>query len=189
MSTKALFQAERRDNQDGRHNGSAGEYMIGSGTMNIRIEHLKNLERFIPTIAAWQHEEFGYLTPEVTLEQRIVRLTSAKDPNRLPVALVALSEDDKTLLGTASILVTTLIHKNLSPWLSSVYVPPAHRGNGVASALATAAASETERLGFSTLYLFTPNNESLYSRLGWTTFDRTFLKDTPLTVMARKAQK
>jgi len=34
-----------------------------TGEMNIRIEHLLHHKRHIPTIAAWQQEEFGYLSP------------------------------------------------------------------------------------------------------------------------------
>ncbi|WP_168195693.1 GNAT family N-acetyltransferase [Bradyrhizobium sp. NAS80.1] len=152
--------------------------------MNIRIEHLTDYKSCIQTIATWQRDEFGYLTPEVTLEQRIARLANANDRERLPISLLALSEDGNTIVGTANVLATTLTHKHLSPWLSSVFVPPEHRRQGVASALALAAASEAERLGFS--YLFTPHSEPLYSRLGWATFDRVLLHGTPLAIMARR---
>ena len=92
--------------------------------MSIRIEQVMDCKRCIPTIATWQHEEFGYLTPQTTLEQRVARLESATHRERLPISLVALSEDDGTPVGTANILATTLIHKHLSTWLSSVFVAP-----------------------------------------------------------------
>jgi len=71
------------------------------------------------------------------------------------------------LLGSASILPATITHQHLTPWLSSVYVPEAHRGKGIASALSRRAASEAGKLGFDRLYLFTPRSEALYARLGW----------------------
>jgi predicted GNAT family acetyltransferase len=74
-----------------------------------------------------------------------------------------MSQDRNTLVGTANVLATTLTHKHLSPWLSSVIVPPEHRGKGIASVLALSAASEASRLGFDTIYLFTPRNEALYA--------------------------
>lgn len=153
---------------------------------NIQIEHL--MKHYVPTIATWQQEEFGHLRPDGTVEQRVERLSSASHRERLPISLVAISQDRNTLLGTANVLATTLTHEHLSPWLSSVFVPPEHRGKGIASALALAAASEANRLGFSAIYLFTPRNEALYSRLGWTAFDRVVINGIFASVMARSAR-
>ena len=152
-----------------------------------RIEHLMECRHYIPTIAAWQQEEFGYLNPAGTVEERVERLSKAKDRQQLPVSLVAVSLDRNALLGSANVVATTLTHKHLTPWLSSVFVPAEQRGRGIASALTLAAASEARRLGFETIYLFTPRNESLYARLGWTTFDRVTLSGVPAAVMARTA--
>lgn len=152
---------------------------------SVRIEHLMECKQFIPTIAAWQQEEFGYLNPNGTVEERVARLSKANDRQQLPISLVAISPDRNALVGSANVLATTLTHKHLTPWLSSVFVPAEQRGKGIASALTLAAASEARRLGFDTIYLFTPRNESLYARLGWATFDRVVLNDVPAAVMAR----
>jgi predicted N-acetyltransferase YhbS len=154
---------------------------------SIRIEHLMECQRHIPTIANWQQAEFGYLNPNGTIEERVERLSKANDRRRLPISLVAITRDQNALAGTANVVATTLTHKHLSPWLSSVFVPPEHRGKSIASALALAAASEAHRLGFETIYLFTPRNESLYARLGWATFDQIVLNGVPAVVMARSA--
>lgn len=152
---------------------------------SVRIEHLMECKQFIPTIAAWQQEEFGYLNPNGTVEERVARLSKANDRQQLPISLVAISPDRNALVGSANVLATTLTHKHLTPWLSSVFVPAEQRGKGIASALTLAAASEARRLGFDTIYLFTPRNESLYARLGWATFDRVVLNGVPAAVMAR----
>lgn len=152
---------------------------------SVRIEHLMECKQFIPTIAAWQQEEFGYLNPNGTVEERVARLSKANDRQQLPISLVAISPDHNALVGSANVLATTLTHKHLTPWLSSVFVPAEQRGKGIASALTLAAASEARRLGFDTIYLFTPRNESLYARLGWATFDRVVLNGVPAAVMAR----
>jgi predicted N-acetyltransferase YhbS len=153
--------------------------------MNIRIDHLLEHKRCVPIVAAWQQEEFGYLTPTGTIEQRIERLGAACERGALPVSLVALSESDDRVVGSASVVATTLTHKHLSPWLSSVVVPSQHRGQGIASKLALAAVAEAAALGFETIYLFTPRNESLYARLGWTTFDRAAINGVPVCIMSR----
>ena len=153
----------------------------------IRIAHLMECKQHIRTIAAWQQEEFGYLNPNGTVEERLERLSKANDPQRLPISLVAITEDQNALVGSANVVATTLTHKHLTPWLSSVFVPAAARGKGIASALTLAAATEARRLGFETIYLFTPRNETLYARLGWATFDRVTLGGVSAAVMARSA--
>lgn len=153
--------------------------------MSIEIHHLVDHTNHIPTIAAWQQAEFGYLSPHGTADQRAGRLRGASDKARLPISLVAISNDGHNLVGSASIVATTLTHKHLSPWLSSVFVPPEQRGSGIASALAMAAISEANRLGFDKIYLFTPKNEALYARLGWQTFEHAAINGVPVCLMAR----
>jgi N-acetylglutamate synthase-like GNAT family acetyltransferase len=148
------------------------------------IDYLARHEHHLPLIAEWQLAEFGYLNPADTLEGRMTRLGNALQTSALPMAFVARSEEGE-LLGAASILASTVTYKHLSPWLSSVFVPSVFRGHGIASALSLRAVEEARRLGFDTLYLFTPRNESLYARLGWRTMDVTTHKDTRLTIMSR----
>jgi N-acetylglutamate synthase-like GNAT family acetyltransferase len=152
--------------------------------MTIRTEYLADQESHLPQVAQWQHAQFGYLNPAGTLEQRASRLRDALHRDRVPMALIAISEAGQ-LVGSASILAATLTHQHLTPWLSSVFVPPEMRGRSIASVLSLRAVDEAARLGFKTLYLFTPHNESLYARLGWKTFDRTVHNGQPLTLMER----
>lgn len=152
--------------------------------MSVIISYLADHRGFISTIAKWQHDQFGYLNPAGTLEQRVGRLHEALAKDRLPIALVAIAPDMR-LVGSASILATTLTHQHLTPWLSSVYVPPEQRGRGIASALALRASAEAARLGYEVLYLFTPSSANLYSRLGWTTFDTASHNGVRLSIMSR----
>lgn len=153
----------------------------------INIEYLADHTSHLPTVAAWQHAEFSYLNPTLGIATRSERLQLSLQKEQLPIVLVALSED-KQALGAASILATTITHQHLTPWLSTVVVPPAHRRQGIASALSLRAEAEAAALGFDTLYLFTPHNETLYARLGWHTFERTELNGVPIAVMAIATQ-
>lgn len=150
----------------------------------MRIEYLADHTALVPVIAMWQQSEFGYLTPSVTIEQRIARLQQSSQKGALPTTLLALSSDDE-IVGVASILATTLTHKHLTPWLSTVFVPVELRGKGIASALSLRAVEEAHALGFDQLYLFTPHNESLYARLGWLAMEKASLDNTPVTIMRR----
>jgi N-acetylglutamate synthase-like GNAT family acetyltransferase len=139
----------------------------------------------VPTVAAWQQAQFGYLAPTTTLEDRTERLRRSLQKDALPMAFIALSANG-TLLGSAGILPATITHKHLTPWLSSVYVPEEFRGKGIASALSLRAIAEAARLGFDRLYLFTPHNETLYARLGFGIFERIDYNGLPLALMERQ---
>jgi N-acetylglutamate synthase-like GNAT family acetyltransferase len=152
----------------------------------VRLEYLADHPAYLPTVAAWQQAQFGYLSPSTTLEDRTDRLHRSLQKDALPTAFVALS-DSGALLGSAGILPATITHKHLTPWLSSVYVPGEFRGRGIASALSLRALAEAARLGFERLYLFTPHNEKLYARMGWKTFERIEYNGVPLTLMERQA--
>jgi predicted N-acetyltransferase YhbS len=151
----------------------------------MKIEYLTDHPANVPTVAAWEHAQFGYLNPATTLDDRTERLRRSLQKDALPMALIALSESG-TLLGSAGILPSTITHTHLTPWLSSVYVPVESRGKGIASALSLRAITEAARLGFDRLHLFTPNNETLYARMGWKTFERIDHNGLSLTLMERR---
>ena len=151
------------------------------------FEKLVNLQEHIPLVASWQQAEFGYLNPSVGLEERTENLRLSVLAPKLPMVILALSVEGEPI-GAASILATTLTHKHLTPWLSTVVVPPNHRNKGVASALTEQAFLEARAMGFEKLYLFTPKKESLYSRLGWSKFDSVQLRGNEVSVMERNTQ-
>lgn len=155
-------------------------------TPALRIEYLADHPPLLPSVAQWQQREFGYLGAgkPVTLEQRIERLQQTMQKGRVPFALVALSPEGR-LLGAASVLAATLIHRHLTPWLSTVVVDEQSRGRGIGSALSLRAAAEAAALGIGSLYLFTPDREQLYARLGWKTFDHAELNGLRVAIMAK----
>ena len=151
----------------------------------MHIQYLADCAAHVPLVASWQQIEFGYLTPSIGLEARAERLRQSLASETLPLALVAVS-DEGSPVGAASIQATTLTHTHLTPWLSAVVVPPEHRNKGVASALSLRALEEAADLGFDSLYLFTPRNESLYARLGWKTLERTHRNGVAIAIMERR---
>jgi predicted N-acetyltransferase YhbS len=151
--------------------------------VQFEIDYLARHEGHLPLVASWQRAEFGYLNPTDTLEARTARLKKALQTDGLPLCFIAIA--DGRLVGAAGIMPSTVTHQHLSPWLSSVFVPAEHRGNGIASALALWAVGAARRLGHEKLYVFTPRNEALYARLGWRTIDRVTHRETPLTIMER----
>ena len=134
----------------------------------LRIERLADHLACVPTLAAWHHAEWGNLNAAITLEARAERLGRRATESGIPTAVVALVGDD--VAGSASLVESDMdIHPELTPWLASVYVAPGFRRRGIASALV----GEIERIAreekVRTLWLWTPDQERLYARLGWVT--------------------
>lgn len=85
----------------------------------------------------------------------------------IPFALVA--HDEGAFLGTASVIASDLdAHPQYTPWVAAVWVDPAHRTNGVGTALVRAGAEMAQELGFDSAYLCAlPPKHEFYKRLGW----------------------
>lgn len=150
----------------------------------IQFKYLAHCEQHLGVVAEWQQAEFGYLNPSITVDDRRIRLQEPLQSRALPLTIVAISEDG-VAVGAATLASRTLTHAHLSPWLSTVVVPLQFRGHGIGSALSLRLAAQARNLGFETLYLFTPNNASLYQRIGWETIDVADINGLPVTVMSR----
>ncbi|MFN2129375.1 MAG: GNAT family N-acetyltransferase [Anaerolineae bacterium] len=153
----------------------------------VRIEYLADYPEHIPVLAQWHYAQWAYLDVGVSAAQRAAVLRK-HGRDTVPMTLVALSGD--TLLGSASLIQHDMdTRMDLSPWLASVYVDPPYRERGIGSALVEAIVDRAERLGFSALYLFTPDRAPFYERLGWHILEHTIYRGYAQTVMALSLEK
>ena len=104
--------------------------------------------------------------------------------DRVPVAFVALDDSD-AIVGTASLIFDDLEGDPRNPWLASVFVPPAHRKKGIASALVRTVEDTARRLGYARLYLFTSTAPDLYAGLGWRALERRDYRGEHIQIMDR----
>jgi GNAT superfamily N-acetyltransferase len=148
----------------------------------MRIENLKLHPHLIPTLSEWHYAQWGHLHPGDSPANRASWFQKHLAGLPMPATFLALHEE--TLLGSASLIEYDMDErKDLTPWLASVFVAPEHRRCGVASALVGRVVEEAGRLGVDTLYLYTPDRESLYARLGWTPFERTEHRGQRIVIM------
>lgn len=132
----------------------------------MHIEYLSEHTSLVPQLARLHFEQWGYLRPAVTLEQRIARLQAGCGRGGVPTVLVAL--EDAKLCGSAMLLANDMeTRPELTPWLAGVYVVAACRERGYGTALVGRAESEARALGVRRLYLYTPDAAAFYVRLGW----------------------
>lgn len=132
----------------------------------MRVVPLVERPDLVEQVSAWGFAEWGHLNPGQTLEQRTVRVRGKMNVDRVPIAFVALDEEDR-IAGTASLIFDDLEGDPRNPWLASVFVPSEHRKKGIASALVRTVEDAARRLGYTRLYLFTSSAPTLYAGLGW----------------------
>jgi GNAT superfamily N-acetyltransferase len=100
-----------------------------------------------------------------------------------PFALVALGPDGD-LLGAASVKQHEIaIPREREWWLGEVVVAEAARGRSLGTRLIQEAVTHARAVGIRQLYLFTPDRQSLYARLGWQVVEQVVVEDEPVTIM------
>ena len=148
----------------------------------MRVVPLVERPDLVEQVSAWGFAEWGHLNPGQTLEQRTVRIRGKMNVDRVPIAFVALDEEDR-IAGTASLIFDDLEGDPRNPWLASVFVPPEHRKKGIASALVRTVEDAARRLGYTRLYLFTSSVPTLYAGLGWRALEQRDYRGEHIQVM------
>jgi N-acetylglutamate synthase-like GNAT family acetyltransferase len=132
----------------------------------MQISHVKYFQNWIPIIGKWIYEEWSYAFPLRTLQDIQKGLFGRMNENEMPITLVA--HDERGVLGTASLKASDMdILQELTPWLSSVFVHPDYRGQGVASALVAEVEKIARQLGFSRIHVLNPITQGVFEKMGW----------------------
>lgn len=150
----------------------------------LTLAYLADYPAHVPQVARWLHDQFGYLSPNSTLEKRLARLRANLNRAAVPTVLVALLGDEP--VGTASLVAEDMtIRPQLTPWLASVYVTPAHRQRGVGRALVRRVVDEAAALGHTRLWLYTSDDRiRFYQAMGWAITEQVDYRGARMTIMA-----
>jgi len=144
---------------------------------------LKFAPDYIDTIAQWQHDEWSAVSPK-TLQERKDRLRSHLGEDLVPSTYILMDND---IVGSAAIIVSDMLTRpDLTPWLASVVVSPEHRGKGAGGKLVLHVMTKAAEAGIKELYLYTPDQEGFYKKLGWQTVNKEVYRDQNVIIM--KAQ-
>ncbi|WFF42166.1 N-acetyltransferase [Salinicola endophyticus] len=142
----------------------------------------------LETLARWTYTAWGARYPEESWPQWRDDMRRQCGEQGVPSVFVALAEEAgrEIPVGTASLTASDLdTRPELTPWLASVFVPSAWRGRGIASALVERVAEEARAAGCSGCYLYTPDQQALYARLGWQTQEELDYRGERVTLMWR----
>lgn len=143
-------------------------------------DHAEHLQ----LLADWSFRFWGDMTGR-SADGYVARLNGYLSRGPLPMALIALAGREPA--GTVSINFDDMSARpDLAPWLANLYVDPAFRGLGIGSALVRAAEAAARQAGHPRFYLYTPDQERLYARLGWRTLARCRYDGEDVVVMGRE---
>ena len=150
--------------------------------MGLTIEYLADHPGALPTLAQWQHAEWGHTRPGDTVEARKARIESWCNRDRIPLAVVAL--DHGEVLGSASLVAYDMeTRMELTPWLAAVFVGEPYRRKGIGAELVRRIMAEAGKLEVSLLYLYTVHSEKFYAALGWTLLEHTSYREQKVAIM------
>lgn len=132
--------------------------------MSHRIIRVSDHPDLASLVARWRVDAFfnhpgGYTVDEMTA----LILAPPIGPKETFVVF-----DAGQPLGTAGVVHTDLeARPDLTPWLAGLFVKPAYRGRGHATALIQQVEEFARAADVPVLWLYTLAAESLYTRLGW----------------------
>jgi GNAT superfamily N-acetyltransferase len=147
--------------------------------------YLRDRPEFFPLVARWIWEEWHHLLAQKSSVDFEAWLRTGGRGCGLPTTLVRIEDGEP--VATVSLESDDMdIRPDLSPWLASLYVVPAHRGRGLGRVLVRAAEEEARSLGITELFLYTPEHEDFYAALGWERVEECEYRTTPVTIMRRR---
>ncbi|MEQ6890270.1 GNAT family N-acetyltransferase [Halomonas sp. CS7] len=150
----------------------------------LRLVRIDAHSPHVATLAGWAHAEWGHLHPERDPAAAIATFRDDCGPAGVPSVFATLAGERP--VGMASLVVDDMSDRpELSPWLASVFVLPEWRGRGLASWLVRRVEEEARAHGVARFYLYTPDQQALYRRLGWRDREARHYRDEAVTIMQR----
>ncbi len=151
--------------------------------MTVRIEPWRGQAHIAEALANWHVGEWQDIFPNWNVETAMAEFMAQLADSGLPASWLAF--DDDVLIGSVSALpVDAPEFKDLpGPWLASLFVRPAYRGQGVARLLIDHARGQVATMGYAQWFLFTEHHQTYYQQLGWQLYEHRLLHRQPVVVM------
>jgi N-acetylglutamate synthase-like GNAT family acetyltransferase len=152
----------------------------------VKIDHLGNHPKLLPELAQLHFDEWKHLSPDKTLEDRVLKLREMAQSIEVPFVAVAVDNDNE-LIGSAALVNEDMsTRKDLFPWLASVFVKPGFRKNGMGTKLVRHIEDEAARLGIKKLFLYTEHARHLYLKLEWNDVEECGYQGVNVAIMSKQ---
>jgi GNAT superfamily N-acetyltransferase len=132
--------------------------------MRYRIVAVSDRPELAPLVARWRVDAFFNDPGGYTVEEMTALILA---PPVGPKETFVLFDHDQPA-GTVGLVRTDLeARPDLTPWLAGLFVKPAFRGRGYATALVRQVEAFARAASVPVLWLYTSTYEPFYLRLGW----------------------
>jgi GNAT superfamily N-acetyltransferase len=150
----------------------------------MRIEQLRHNLDLLGEIANTLNQSWGDLPPWSNTDKIRERLLAGTGDADFPHVLVAVTESG-TFAATGSVKLHELPSRPaMVHWVGEIFVRPEHRGMGLGSMVTRALSEYAFGRGVRDLYLYTPDQQSLYARLGWAELSTETVNNEVVSIMA-----
>lgn len=141
--------------------------------------------QLIEQIALALHHEWSDFSPWCDVEQIRARLL-ARSHHESNEILCAYVDENNQLLATASTIYKELPEISYATWwLGEVLTIPAARGRKIGVQLIDRLYQEYHKNIHESLYLYTPDIQALYNRMGWVNVEECYVNNELVTIMKR----
>ncbi len=148
----------------------------------MNIINLKEEPELLNTLAEWHHNEWSHISPQNSLQMRIEKMHLHLYQEFFPSTFVI--KEKEQLMGSAAIVKHDMnTRMELSPWLASVFVSQESRNKGAGSKIVLHVMKKAKAAGVKSFYLYTPNKEKFYEKLGWSIFCKEVYRGQQVTIM------
>ncbi len=158
----------------------------------MQIKSLAGHHHLAPLLGAWHFAEWGQLYPTEVWNAEIAAaefegMASSNSADRTWVAFEGDTRRGQDVLGSVSLMASDDLagYEHLTPWLASMFVAPAARGCGVATALVDHLLAAARDAGHDEVYLFTSGQDDFWSARGWQVIAHVESAGHPAAVMSR----
>ncbi|CAM3685463.1 GNAT family N-acetyltransferase [Parendozoicomonas haliclonae] len=149
----------------------------------MEIRNLNACPEALPALAEWHYDEWAHLYPKETLASFTNDLARGLSEETLPTTLVVYEQGE--IIGSASLIEDDMdSHPELSPWLANVFIREDHRGRGLGQLIAKAIMDFAKAKNIDEMFLFTPDQQTFYERLGWTLRNRESYHGEDVSLMS-----
>jgi len=152
-------------------------------THDVVVIPLSDLPDRADEIAQWHYDEWGHLYPSDAKQEFFSDMHRCAQ-SRVVLPQTWLAMVDGQLAGTISVLEEDLAtHRHLTPWLMNVLVAPKYRGRGIATMMVEHVKHWASTQPIERLYLYTEDQQKLYKRLGFESYEQSAIAGHPITIM------
>lgn len=149
----------------------------------MQIKYLMDDPDYLNQTTELLFNEWSHLSSWSESRQILTRLTERNSPDKQQFTLVALDVENVVTAAGSLICYELKDNPQRMYWLGEVVTRSTHRGQGLGSALIKRIVELATERNIAELWLYTPDKQSLYRRLGWKAYEQRVVDGESVTVM------